>query len=38
VEDDRQKSFSYFGIGIQNLKLATVVFHRQSKEEYTMEM
>lgn len=38
LEDDRQKSFSYFGISIKNFKVETVVSHRQSKEEYRMEM
>jgi len=33
LEDDRQKSFTYVGSRIQNLKLETVVCHRQSKEE-----
>jgi hypothetical protein len=38
LEDDRQKSFTYFGISVHNLKLETVVSHKQSKEEYRVEM
>jgi len=31
-------SVIFWGISIQNLKVETVVSHRQSKEEYRMEM